>query len=135
MKNANVKTNLTRKAAAIASAVMTLSTVTVLAMAPMSQAHAANDPNNRSVRVQVTPKEICDPRTKTCWVQFRAEGGGRTPIQADQNAISAIQCPGIASISDKHRVNPQPMLSPGNGRWFYQDYTFKCNRPMSRLFF
>ena len=107
MKNANVKTSLIRKTTAIASAAMTLSTVLVFTMAPMSQAQAGQFGEAVSAR-----------QTKV------AKGGGRSWNAATADARKKISCPWGTHV---HEVfwNGIPWY---NWTWFSMDIGYTCGR-------
>jgi len=112
MKNSNVKINLTRKATAIASAVMTLSTAAVLAMAPMSQAQAGG--------LFLTYLN-CAKKNGTCW--YRAEGDGGTLDAAKADAHRRKKCPDFTHFTGWYL---EKTWSAYGKTWYYANVKFSC---------
>ena len=120
MKNSNVKTNLTRKATAIASAVMTLSTAAVLAMAPMSQAQA--------VGVFWESGDCNSKRILNATCKYRVEGGAfwsQTAADNDAKKRAKKGCPdGTGQTESKAGKRGRW----GRTNWYYSDLILTCQR-------
>jgi len=122
-----MKDSKSSKGKAIAGTIVTLTAATVMMMAPMSQAQAGGDPNNRSVRVK-TQDTKCD--MKNCITRFRAEGGGRSPLSALGNALKQTYCDSKETLIDKKDSKSGSMH---NNTWYYQDFTYGCKRPAFQM--
>ncbi len=123
MKNSNVKTNLTRKATAIASAVMTLSTAAVLAMAPMSQAQAVGLVDTGGFCSSKTAfKNNVRYNVRSCQEHYRAEGGASTAAGAFNDAKRRTWCPENTHIISA-KWGKYGKWSPN---WYYADLEFTC---------